>query len=85
MWLGTAVGAIGWFAIRGTSHDPGLFVSVVSGAWIVIGGYGVIRGELGLGGRGSKSGRTHTGTKARLLGLTIITMGVVFFLAMSRL
>jgi hypothetical protein len=84
MWLGAVVGVIVWVAIRGRSYDPGLFDSVVTGAWTFVGGYAVVRGELTLAGRGGKSPRTHTRTKARLLGLTIIAMGVVFFLAMSQ-
>lgn len=82
---GAVAGAIVWAMVRGTSHDPGLFVSVVAGPWISIGCYSIVRGELTLGGRGGKSPRTYTGTIARFLGIMIVAGGVAFFVTMARL
>jgi hypothetical protein len=80
MFVGAALGAIAWWLFRGSTIFPDAFLTVAAGAWVGIGLYGVIRGELTIGGRRAGSQKTYSGNSARLIGLVVIALSIAFIL-----
>lgn len=84
MLAGAAVGAILALAWPRHEYNPGLFLSIVTCAWLAIGLFALIRGEVTLRARGAQSSRTLIGTSARIAGVAIIALDILFTVLMSR-
>jgi hypothetical protein len=84
MLAGAAVGAILALAWPRSAYNPGLFLSTVNCAWLAIGLFGLIRGEVRIAGKGGRSPRTLVGAPARIAGMVIIAIAVLLTVLVSR-
>lgn len=78
MFGGAVLGATVWLAFRQLIRTPGLFLCIVISAWVCIGLFGLVRGEITLAGRGGKSPKTFSGVWARLTSVVIILLAAAF-------
>jgi hypothetical protein len=85
MYFGACVGAVLWFLLRGGFHVPGLFLCIIIAAWVGIGAFGLLRGQVVIAGRGGRSPKALTGVPARLVGFFIITASAVFTAIISSM
>jgi hypothetical protein len=78
MICGAIAGAMVWIAFRGMPYVPNLFLCIVVAAWVGVGVHGLVAAEVTIAGKGGRGPKGFAGLPARLVGLAIIALSVVF-------
>ena len=82
--VGAIAGGALWVLLHASVHTPSAFLCVVISAWVGLGIFGIVKGEVTLAGRGGKSPKTFLGVHGRLVGLAILAASAAFTFAMLQ-